>query len=118
LPPEAQSDREVKIEGWVDNYYNIATSQLSIPNFEFLRLVFFNLWWALSNVVLHVVIEHYHPPGAPGARLRMLGPTGEQRLAPGVGEGLVLAGRGTLHCWEPLAEDERRTMIAIGLAPG
>jgi hypothetical protein len=70
------------------------------------------------HFVLHVVIEHYHPPGAPGARLRMLGPTGEQRLAPGVGEGLVLAGRGTLHCWEPLAEDERRTMIAIGLAPG
>jgi arabinogalactan oligomer/maltooligosaccharide transport system permease protein len=40
----------------LDNYVRIATSNLSIPNFEFLRLVFFNLWWALSNVVLHVVI--------------------------------------------------------------
>lgn len=40
----------------LDNYYRIATSQLQIPNFEFLRLVFFNLWWAFSNVVLHVVI--------------------------------------------------------------
>jgi arabinogalactan oligomer/maltooligosaccharide transport system permease protein len=40
----------------LDNYYRIATSQLQIPNFEFLRLVFFNLWWAFSNVVLHVII--------------------------------------------------------------
>ena len=43
---------------WIglDNYVRIATSKLQIPNFEFLRLVFFNLWWAFSNVVLHVVI--------------------------------------------------------------
>jgi arabinogalactan oligomer/maltooligosaccharide transport system permease protein len=40
----------------LDNYYRIATSQLQIPNFEFLRLVFFNLWWAFSNVVLHVIL--------------------------------------------------------------
>jgi arabinogalactan oligomer / maltooligosaccharide transport system permease protein len=39
-----------------DNYVRIAQSQLQIPNFEFLRLVFFNLWWALSNVVVHVII--------------------------------------------------------------
>ena len=39
----------------LDNYVRIATSKLQIPNFEFLRLVLFNLWWALSNVVLHVV---------------------------------------------------------------
>src|SRR5512132_1349662 len=30
----------------LDNYIRIATSQLQIPNFEFLRLVLFNLWWA------------------------------------------------------------------------
>ena len=43
---------------WVglDNYIRIAQSNLSIPNFEFLRLVFFNLWWAFSNVVVHVVV--------------------------------------------------------------
>jgi arabinogalactan oligomer / maltooligosaccharide transport system permease protein len=40
----------------LDNYIRIATSKLQIPNFEFLRLVLFNLWWALSNVVVHVVI--------------------------------------------------------------
>jgi arabinogalactan oligomer / maltooligosaccharide transport system permease protein len=40
----------------LDNYVRIATSKLQIPNFEFLRLVLFNLWWAFSNVVLHVII--------------------------------------------------------------
>ena len=40
----------------LDNYYRIATSKLQIPNFEFLRLVFFNLWWAFSNVVIHVIL--------------------------------------------------------------
>ena len=68
--------------------------------------------------VLHVVLEHRCPDGAQAARLRVLGPAGEEWLTPGVGEGLVLAGRGTLHCWEPLAAGEHRTMIAIGLTPG
>ena len=39
----------------LDNYVRIATSKLQIPNFEFGRLVLFNLWWALSNVVIHVI---------------------------------------------------------------
>jgi hypothetical protein len=68
--------------------------------------------------VFDVVVEHRCPEGAQGARLQVFGPTGEERLAPGVGEGLVLAGRGTLHSWEPLAEGEHRTMITIGLVPG
>ncbi len=67
------------------------------------------------SFVLHVVLEHRCPGGVQAARLRVLGPAGEQWLSPGVGEGLVLAGRGTLHCWEPLADGEHRTMIAIGL---
>lgn len=40
----------------LENYIRIASSQLQIPNFEFVRLVLFNLWWALSNVVVHVVL--------------------------------------------------------------
>lgn len=40
----------------LDNYIRIAQSQLQIPNFEFPRLVLFNLWWAFSNVVLHVIL--------------------------------------------------------------
>jgi arabinogalactan oligomer/maltooligosaccharide transport system permease protein len=39
-----------------ENYVRIAQSKLAIPNFEFVRLVLFNLWWAFSNVVVHVVI--------------------------------------------------------------
>ena len=40
----------------LDNYIRIATSKLQIPNFEFVRLVLFNLFWAFSNVVVHVII--------------------------------------------------------------
>jgi len=40
----------------LDNYIRIAQSHLQIPNFEFPRLVFFNRWWAISNVVIHVVL--------------------------------------------------------------
>jgi hypothetical protein len=68
--------------------------------------------------VLHVVIEHHCPDRAHAARLSVFGPAGQEWISPRVGEGLVLAGRGTLHRWEPLAEGEHRTMIAIGLAPG
>jgi arabinogalactan oligomer/maltooligosaccharide transport system permease protein len=40
----------------VENYLQILQSELNIPNFEFLRLLFFNLWWAFSNVVIHVIL--------------------------------------------------------------
>ena len=40
----------------LENYIRIAQSRLAIPNFEFIRLVLFNLWWAFSNVVVHVVL--------------------------------------------------------------
>lgn len=40
----------------VNNYLEIIESELNIPNFEFVRLLFFNLWWALSNVVIHVIL--------------------------------------------------------------
>jgi arabinogalactan oligomer / maltooligosaccharide transport system permease protein len=40
----------------IDNYANIVQDKLNIPNFEFLRLLFFNLFWAFSNVVIHVVL--------------------------------------------------------------
>jgi arabinogalactan oligomer/maltooligosaccharide transport system permease protein len=52
LRPDAEAPPFVGL----DNYIQILSSQLSIPNFEFFRLIFFNLWWALSNVVIHVVI--------------------------------------------------------------
>ena len=40
----------------LDNYIQIIQSKLNIPNFEFLRLLFFNLFWAFSNVIIHVVL--------------------------------------------------------------
>jgi arabinogalactan oligomer/maltooligosaccharide transport system permease protein len=40
----------------VDNYRDIVTSKLNIPNFEFVRLLFFNLFWAFSNVIIHVIL--------------------------------------------------------------
>jgi len=40
----------------LDNYIQIIQSKLNIPNFEFLRLLFFNLFWAFSNVVIHVIL--------------------------------------------------------------
>ncbi len=43
---------------WVglDNYVRIIQNNLAIPNFFFVRQVIFNLWWALSNVAIHVVL--------------------------------------------------------------
>jgi arabinogalactan oligomer/maltooligosaccharide transport system permease protein len=40
----------------LDNYINILQSNLAIPNFSFVRLILFNLWWAFSNVVIHVIL--------------------------------------------------------------
>jgi arabinogalactan oligomer/maltooligosaccharide transport system permease protein len=40
----------------LDNYVNVLTSNLAIPNFHFIRLIGFNIWWALSNVVIHVIL--------------------------------------------------------------
>jgi arabinogalactan oligomer / maltooligosaccharide transport system permease protein len=40
----------------LENYIRVATSKLQIPNFEFVRLVLFNLFWAFSNVVVHVTL--------------------------------------------------------------
>lgn len=42
-----------------DNYINILkgdTIRNVIPTFDFWRLLFFNLWWAFSNVILHVIL--------------------------------------------------------------
>ena len=43
---------------WVgfDNYSNIIQANLGIPNFSFIKQVIFNVWWALANVTIHVVL--------------------------------------------------------------
>jgi arabinogalactan oligomer/maltooligosaccharide transport system permease protein len=40
----------------LNNYQRILSNNIVIPNFDFLRILVFNLFWALSNVILHVVI--------------------------------------------------------------
>jgi arabinogalactan oligomer / maltooligosaccharide transport system permease protein len=40
----------------IDNYVNVLTSQLAIPNFFFVRIILYNLWWAFANVAIHVVL--------------------------------------------------------------
>ena len=40
----------------VQNYVDIITSALAIPNFDFLRLIIYNVWWAASNVAIHLVL--------------------------------------------------------------
>ncbi|HXX60251.1 MAG TPA: sugar ABC transporter permease [Candidatus Sulfotelmatobacter sp.] len=39
-----------------DNYIRILQNNIVIPNFDFLRILTFNLFWAFSNVVIHVVL--------------------------------------------------------------
>jgi arabinogalactan oligomer/maltooligosaccharide transport system permease protein len=40
----------------IENYTNIISSQLAIPNYNFLRLIIYNLFWAVSNVAIHLVL--------------------------------------------------------------
>lgn len=40
----------------IQNYLNVLSSSLAIPNFSFLRLILYNIFWAVSNVAIHVVL--------------------------------------------------------------
>jgi arabinogalactan oligomer/maltooligosaccharide transport system permease protein len=40
----------------IDNYLRILQNNIVIPNFDFLRILTFNLFWAFSNVVIHVIL--------------------------------------------------------------
>jgi arabinogalactan oligomer / maltooligosaccharide transport system permease protein len=39
-----------------ENYQRILDNNIVLPNFDFIRILVFNLFWAFSNVVLHVVL--------------------------------------------------------------
>src|SRR5690349_21545362 len=36
------------------NYIDILTGGLPVQNFEFIRVLVYNFWWALTNVLVHV----------------------------------------------------------------
>ena len=38
------------------NYIDILTGAIAIPNFDFWHVLWFNLWWTFSNVIFHVAI--------------------------------------------------------------
>jgi arabinogalactan oligomer/maltooligosaccharide transport system permease protein len=40
----------------IQNYVDVLTSQLAIPNFYFVRIILYNLWWAFANVFIHVIL--------------------------------------------------------------
>lgn len=40
----------------VDNYIRILDNNIVIPNFDFVRILTFNLFWAFTNVVIHVIL--------------------------------------------------------------
>ncbi|NJD27459.1 MAG: sugar ABC transporter permease [Chloroflexi bacterium] len=52
LPPRGVAPEYVGL----DNYVRVLTTNLNLPNYDFGRILTFNLWWAFSNVVIHVVL--------------------------------------------------------------
>ncbi len=40
----------------INNYIRILDNNIVIPNFDFLRVLTFNLFWAFTNVIIHVVL--------------------------------------------------------------
>ncbi len=52
LPPRGVAPNMVGL----DNYVRVLTTDLNIPNYDFGRILTFNLFWAFSNVVIHVIL--------------------------------------------------------------
>ena len=71
------------------------------------------------ELVFHLILEHALPQdGSDGSALvvHLSAEPGPRRLPVKAGEAVALKGRGTIHSWEKLRDDEHRTMTAIGFA--
>lgn len=69
------------------------------------------------EIVVHLVLEHTLDRGRrPGSALLVHLPSEPEprRVSVEPGEAVALWGRGTIHSWEPLRDDEHRTLVAIG----
>lgn len=66
--------------------------------------------------VFHLLLDHWRGGAPASSTLTSFLPDRREpaKTALKAGEGLLLNGRGTLHCWAPLGDDERRTLVAIG----
>jgi hypothetical protein len=72
------------------------------------------------EIVVHVVLEHTPPSGGSAGSALVVHEPGRPeptRLLFAPGDAVVLRGRGTIHSWEALGADERRTLTAIGFEP-
>jgi arabinogalactan oligomer/maltooligosaccharide transport system permease protein len=52
LPPRGEAPAFVGL----DNYVRVLTTNLNLPNYDFVRILVFNLFWAFSNVIIHVIL--------------------------------------------------------------
>jgi hypothetical protein len=71
------------------------------------------------ELVFHLILEHTLPRDGSGGSALIVHLAGEaepRRLEVEPGEAVALRGRGTIHSWEPLRDDEHRMMTAIGFA--
>ncbi len=69
------------------------------------------------EIVFHLVLEHRPPAdGSGGSALvaHLSGNPEPARLRFRPGEAVALRGRGTIHSWEPLRDDEERILTAVG----
>ncbi|MBL9021067.1 MAG: hypothetical protein JNL21_02655 [Myxococcales bacterium] len=70
--------------------------------------------------VYHLLVDQTHPPGrAPRSTLVAHLPESRrpERVRVRPGESIVLRGRGTLHSWDALPDDQHRVLVAIGFGP-
>lgn len=67
------------------------------------------------EIVVHLLLEHT-ARDAPGRSVLVahLPKQPVTRIGLHAGEALALRGRGTIHAWQPLGDDERRILTAIG----
>lgn len=71
------------------------------------------------ELVFHLILEHALPHGGcDGSALIVHLPDQAEpvRLPVRQGEAVALRGRGTIHSWERLRDDEHRIMVAVGFA--
>lgn len=71
------------------------------------------------ELIFHMVLEHDLPTdGSPGSALvaHLPGHINPARVWLRPGEGVALCGRGTIHSWQELREDERRTLVDVGFS--
>lgn len=69
------------------------------------------------EIVCHLILEHTLPgDGSEGSALvvHLPGAPSPARFSLRPGEAVALRGRGTIHSWDTLQADERRTLIAVG----